>query len=371
MAAKISSSEKLDQTIDWEYETAIDQDLRDKADDSIQHAVRKAGHGATILMTGTTGVLGKHILNSLAADDRVARIHCIAVRDKPSRAAPTGPKVVVHPGEMSEPFFGMAETDFSRLAEEVDIIVHSGANRSFFDYFQLLKGPNYTSTRTIVRLAASCKIPVHFISSGGVLNLDADSRGNNDAVTHAATPVGAQTPKDGSEGYVSSKWASEKHLEKASSQLGVPVNIHRVVPAGEGVEPTEAMFQDPVGQFKEITKKLQLLPSQSGWEGAFDLIQVEHLAQRIVSASINSATSDPTSDGNTARYIHHRCEMRVEMADVLPMVEQSGYKGQFGTLPAHKWIGRAKQEGLRWHIASQDSVVVGDEKAGEMVMVKR
>lgn len=371
MAAKIASAEKLDQTIDWEEETAIDQELLDQANDGIQHVVRKAGDGVTILMTGTTGFLGKHILNSLAADKRVTRIHCIAVRDKPTRVAPSGPKVSIHPGDMSEPFFGMPEADFKQLAEEVDIIVHSGANRSFFDYFQLLKGSNYTSTRSIVRLATSRKIPVHFISSGGVLNLDADEQGNDDAITHAAAPVAAQPPMDGSEGYVSSKWASEKHLEKASSQLGVPVTIHRVVPAGNGAEPTEAMFEDLVGQFKEITKKLQLLPSQSGWEGAFDLIQVEHLAQRIADASIDSATSDPTSGGNSALYIHHRCEMRVEMADVLPMVEQSGYKDQFGTLPAHKWIGRAKLEGLRWHIASQDSAVVGDEDAGEMVMVRR
>lgn len=371
MAAKIASAEKLDQTIDWEDETAIDQDLLDKADDSIQHAVSRVGDGATILMTGTTGFLGKHILNNLAADRRVARIHCVAVRDKPNRAAPSGPKIVVYPGDMSEPFLGMPEADFNQLAETVDVIVHSGANRSFFDYFQLLKGSNYTSTRSIVRLAATRKIPVHFISSGGVLNLDADDQGNNDAITHAPTSVEARPPKDGSEGYVSSKWASEKHLEKAASQLGVPVTIHRVVPAGDGAEPTEAMFEDLVGQFKAITKKIQLLPSQSGWEGAFDLIQVEDLAQRIVSAGIDSVTSDPTSDGDAACYIHHRCEMRVEMADVLPMVEQSGYKDQFGTLPAHKWIGRAKLEGLRWHIASQDSAVVGDEEAGEMVMVKR
>lgn len=371
MAAKIASSEKVDQTIDWEDEIAIDQDLLDQVDSSIKHAPRRAGDGATILMTGTTGFLGKHVLNSLAADDRVARIHCVAVRDKPTRAAPSGPKIIVHPGEMSEPLFGMPEADFKQLAEEVDIIVHSGANRSFFDYFQLLKGSNYTSTRSIVRLAASRKIPVHFISSGGVLNLDADEQGNNDATTHGATPVVAQPPKDGSEGYVSSKWASERHLEKASSLLGVPVTIHRVVPAGKDAEPTEAMFEDLVGQFKEITKKLQLLPSQSGWEGAFDLIQVEPLAQRIANASIDSAASDSRSGENLAIYAHHRCEMRVEMADVLPMVEQSGYKDQFGTLPAHKWIGRAKLEGLRWHIASQDSAVVGDEEAGEMVVVRR
>lgn len=374
MAAKISSAEKLDQNIDWEEETAIDKDLLDTADVSVKPALKAAGEGLNILMTGTTGFLGKHVLNTLAADSRVAKIHCVAVRDKPSRDAPSGPKLVVHPGDMSEPFLGMDEDDYNELTEEIDLIVHSGANRSFFDYFQLLKGSNYTSTRSLVRLAATRKIPVHFISSGGVLNLDADESGDNDAVTHAATTVQAQPPRDGSEGYVASKWASEKHLEKAAAQLGLPVTIHRVVPAGDGAEPTEEMFEDLVGQFKEITKKLQLLPSQSGWEGAFDLIQVEELARRIVSASIDCATSTTTTSpaaASEAKYVHHRCEMRVEMADVLPMVEQSGYKDQYGTLPAHKWIGRAKLEGLRWHIASQDSAIVGDEEAGEMVMVRR
>ncbi|KUI61972.1 Polyketide synthase-nonribosomal peptide synthetase [Cytospora mali] len=371
MAAKISSAEKLDLTIDWDEETAIDRDLLDNTDISVGPALKASGEGLNILMTGTTGFLGKHILNTLAADSRVAKIHCVAVRDKPTRAAPTGPKFVVHPGDMSEPFLGMDEEEFNQLTEEIDLIVHSGANRSFFDYFQLLKGSNYTSTRSVVCLAAARKIPVHFISSGGVLNLDADESGNNDAITHPATAVQAQPPKDGSEGYVSSKWASEKHLEKAASQLGIPVTIHRVVPAGDGAEPTEAMFEDLVSQFKEITKKIQLLPSQSGWEGAFDLIQVEDLAQRIVSASVDCATTAAPAPTSEATYVHHRCEMRVEMADVLPMVEQSGYKDKYDTLPAHKWIGRAKLEGLRWHIASQDSAVVGDEEAGEMVMVRR
>ena len=48
-----------------------------------------------------------------------------------------------------------------------------------------------------------------------------------------------EPPKDGSNGYVASKWASEVVLEKAARQAGIPVTVHRTLAASPGKKASE------------------------------------------------------------------------------------------------------------------------------------
>lgn len=353
MAARIETAEKAED-IDWEVETALDEDIVRPTN----LVPRAAKDGVTVLMTGCTGFVGRHLLQKLVEDKRVTRVHCVGVRPK-KRVLPMveSDKIVTYEGDLGEPLLGLEPDVFGQLAAEVDFILHSGANRSFFDNYNLLKGPNLTATRTLVRLAAQNRTPLHFISSGGVLDLTRENR----------TP-----PTDGSDGYIATKWASEKHLARAAEALGIPVAIHRVVPAGEEMTVTDDMLVDLMRQMREIATEMKTLPSQSGWNGSFDLIQVEDLAQRITDAGLTATGVLPTTvEAELMQTVHHTCEVRVEMNDILPFVDSFSEGKDFDSLPAHKWIGQAKLRGLRWHIASMDSAVVGDEDAGEMVAVRR
>ncbi|KAJ5992495.1 hypothetical protein N7451_008219 [Penicillium sp. IBT 35674x] len=102
------------------------------------------------------------------------------------------------------------------------MIIHSGANRSFFSTYDQVQAINVQSTKELPLMSAASLrdhrrvVPFHFLSG-----------------TEAAT---IEHASDGSEGYVASKWASERFLGKYSDQLRFPVHVHRQLPVPEGHE---------------------------------------------------------------------------------------------------------------------------------------
>ena len=78
MAQRLSKGSTTTVAIDWEKETAIPEFEYPIAVDnsSEDQPVR----GRTVILTGATGFLGGHILQHLVASERVAQIHCIAIR---------------------------------------------------------------------------------------------------------------------------------------------------------------------------------------------------------------------------------------------------------------------------------------------------
>lgn len=49
------------------------------------------------------------------------------------------------------------------------MILHMGAVRSFWDNYHVLRPSNVHPTKELVKLAAPRRIPIHFISTSGVL----------------------------------------------------------------------------------------------------------------------------------------------------------------------------------------------------------
>jgi hybrid polyketide synthase/nonribosomal peptide synthetase ACE1 len=129
--------------------------------------------------------------------------------------------------------------------------------RAFFEPYALLRKTNVVSTKELVSLASIHKIPIHFISSGGLLCA-------NDVTAKADESVRKYVPKtDGSEGYLASKWASEVMLENAGRDLAVPVVIHRDLetPNPENTALQAEILEDLLG----MTKEMQTLPQLAGW----------------------------------------------------------------------------------------------------------
>lgn len=229
MAFKIESTASL-ADIDWEDETSLEQELIAAASRS---SARPDKPKRSIILTGATGHLGGFFLDKLIEDARIDKIHCVAVRPegtKPRDKLYTSPKVVIHPGNLAEPLLGLSPLEFKRLGHEADAIIHLGANRSFWDHYHATKATNFESTKELVRLSAENKIPLHFMSSHGVLGESFD------ATQHLCIPE-TQPCADGTSGYIASKWASEVYIGKAVQMLGLPLHIHRCSPC---VEPQPA-----------------------------------------------------------------------------------------------------------------------------------
>jgi hybrid polyketide synthase/nonribosomal peptide synthetase ACE1 len=371
MAKRITSGESV-VAIDWHTETSITQALVANkavanADVARPSAPCKRVSGLTVVLTGATGYMGSRILKSLAEDDRVAVIHCVALRNhsdmSPRTLAVDSPKLHLHTGEFSEPRIGLMEQDFDTLAETADVIVHSGANRAFWDYYDNLRGPNVNSTKALVDLAASRRTPIHFISSGGVHLI----RDSSDTRLYPSESVAAfPPPSDGSNGYIASKWASEVYLEKAAKELHIPVSIHRFVPAvaGEENEPPVELLEE----LRDLALRLNALPAPSGWVGTFDLSPAGDLAADLAHSALDSLVHSEDEPVQTSpHFVHYVSKVKLSMESVRQYMEMlqevSGDVEASGNtlqrLPPLMWAGKAKKEGLSWHFTSTDFVAMG------------
>jgi len=188
-----------------------------------------------ILLTGSTGFFGAHLLRELL-DATTARIWCLVrARDTPQalqRIADAAARyqlpglpsdrVVPLPGDLGSPFLGLSPGEFQELARSTDIIYHAGASVNFIYPFAALRAANVTGTREVIRLAGIHQgIPVHYVSTTAVL-AGLGAMGVREATED--TPLAH--PDRLHIGYVETKFVAEELLRNAG-QAGLPVAIYR------------------------------------------------------------------------------------------------------------------------------------------------
>lgn len=193
MAAMIISG-KDSSAIDWDQETALPKSWL-----TAQHAQRDSRKASTenltVILTGATGFIGRGLLPLLIQDDRISTVYCIVrtADGYPTSLADNSPKISLLYGDLSKSNLGLSLAEFDTLPSDVDVIMHCGANRSFWDSYDVLGDVNVGACKELARLASKRRIHLHFISSGSVQQYD-----------------DVKPPTDGSDGYVSSKWAAEQ-----------------------------------------------------------------------------------------------------------------------------------------------------------------
>jgi amino acid adenylation domain-containing protein/thioester reductase-like protein len=188
-----------------------------------------------ILLTGSTGFFGAHLLSELLAAT-TARVWCLVRAPDEAQAMaritaaaaryelaglPAG-RVVPLPGDLASPRLGLSPGQFCELARSVDVIHHAGAAVNFIYPYEELRAANVTGTREVIRLAAEARgIPVHYVSSTAVL------AGLGVAGVREVTE---ETPLAHADrlgvGYVETKFVAEELLRNAA-RAGLPVAIYR------------------------------------------------------------------------------------------------------------------------------------------------
>ncbi|KAK7738315.1 putative Hybrid PKS-NRPS biosynthetic cluster [Cytospora paraplurivora] len=347
MAAKVQGQfAQAARSIEWEKETAIDRaDIVSRTTELFkpEHAQSPPGpnRGKVILLTGATGNLASALLPELTRNDEIAEVHCVAVRDTAKAetalgAASLSPqqraKIRLYAGDLTAPRLGVAsEGDFARLMATIDAIVHLAAARAFWDDYYVLRAGNVTSVRELLLLAAPRRIPIHFLSSGGVARYTAATQQQQQQYP----------PVDGSDGYVSGKWAVERILDSAARELGVAATIYRTLPlkaddcnvvGGPVIQREEAL-----DAFVRHSKSLSALPSDSmsAWDGHVDLLRLSSVAQAItqnIIATKNREKSDSADVTITTMVQAHDAETRVTIADIMSHLktqlgnEQEGFE---------------------------------------------
>lgn len=346
MAHKIEEGSKVD-LIDWEKETtppATPSFLKDVSE--IRASQQKKTK--TVLVTGGTGFLARYILPKLAANPDVGTIHCIAVREKPSegpRKLFSSSKIISHSGDLSAPLLGLSEGEFRDLSGQVDVILHMGAVRSFWDNYNILRRSNVHPTKELVKLAIPRRVPIHYISTVGVLPREIGT----DAVSAAAHAP----PLDGTNGYVATRWASERILERS----GLPATVVRFLPSAQKASPKQEL--DEFVRFVDVTGKM---PDMNGWEGRMDMVSAKQAANWLYESILPDQSADITRVAT--QFVHYESSVTINVAELRTYIEQQrGDKG-LERMPGLQWIGRIKALGFEYLLTSQEATI-GSSAWGE------
>jgi amino acid adenylation domain-containing protein/thioester reductase-like protein len=188
-----------------------------------------------ILLTGSTGFLGAHLLRELLAAT-TARVWCLVRARDASHALQRitdaaaryelgdlpADRVVPLPGDLASPLLGLSPGEFRELARSTDVIYHAGAIVNFIYPYEELRAANVAGTRELIRLASLDRgIPVHYVSTTAVLA---------GLGVMGVREVTEDTPLAHADrlrvGYVETKFVAEELLRNAG-RAGLPVAIYR------------------------------------------------------------------------------------------------------------------------------------------------
>ena len=344
MARKIEESASVD-LIDWELETCPPV-----VPSFLQGVPAKSETKAkTILATGGTSFLAKYFLPQLAARSDIDTIHCVAVRDKPREENTfSSPKIVCHIGDLSLPLLGLGVDEFRELANKVDVIIHMGAVRSFWDNYHVLRPSNVQPTKELVKLAAPHRIPIHYISTVGVLP--------RAATENSAGSAAAYMPSlEGTDGYVATKWASERILERSAASLGISSTVYRFLPASQQ-QPSQK--QELLESFLHFVDVSGTTPDMSVWSGRLHFIPAEQVSRWLCDSIVTTAATVATA----TQFSHYESPLSIHTDELSAYIkQQKGNWEDLERMPLLKWFGRIKALGFNYLLASQEATVGGSE----------
>lgn len=341
------------QSLDWDVESALPSELVSLDESSIVN--RPVKTHMSVLLTGSTGFLGRSILSQLLKHNGISKIHCVAVRKQPDMndSLFASGKVVVHMGDLSLPMLGLTEADMNGIFSNVDVIIHNGADVSFMKTYQSLRRPNVGSTKELIRLSAIHHTPFHFVSTAGVVHLSGQETYEERSVSPYPPPV------QGWDGYVASKWASERLLEKVVEKFGTAAWIHRPTSiTGDDVPAT-----DIVQNTLKYSRLMKAVPDLRGWSGYFDFVGVDSVAKGIVGVVLNHELTAEKFE--QPKYVHHCGEDVVEVKDMKAFVERQ-VGGEVRTLGWSDWIESARRLGLNELVATFMATL--QKKEGTLLM---
>ncbi|KAI9693988.1 MAG: putative Hybrid PKS-NRPS biosynthetic cluster [Bathelium mastoideum] len=317
--------------IDWEEETALTNDLYDL---EISPTPKDVGLPfKTVVLTGATGFLGQAILARMVEDFGIDKIHAIAVRRDRSDlpAIFSNSKIEVHSGDLSSPRLGLSEAKAVEVFGEADAVIHNGADVSFLKTYRTLSKANVGSTRELMKFCLPRRVPVHYISSASVAHLSGKPVFGEESVA----PF--EPPKDGSDGYTASKWASERFLERMSEKFLVPIWIHRP----SSVTGDNAPTLDLMSNLLNFSKKMRKVPKSPAWKGSLDFVGVETVASQI----LDEVKHDNAPFTGTVRYVYESGDLEIAVQDMQRSLEKETGE-RFETLNVGEWTRAAKAAGL-------------------------
>ncbi|KAK4199185.1 putative hybrid NRPS/PKS enzyme [Triangularia verruculosa] len=316
----------------------------------------------TVILTGATGFLGRHILHQLLPNPLVKIIHCIAVRNTskfPSRILDS-PKIALYPGDLRDPNLGLSPVITQQIFTPSSpttktVIIHNGADINFLRPYPVLRPANFLSTKTLVRFMLKYSNPIsaspptfHFISTAGVAQLGTSDLYEEPLFLHQHQP-----PDPTANGYVLSKYASEQYLHNAHLASGLPITIHRP----SYILGDDAPQLDIMHNVLLYSEKLQTVPKMPAVERWLQFVGIDEVARDI---AIDVLSTEPFRDD--VKYRNHCGDtqnwVRLDQLAGYLTKKHAG-KVQFGETGSERWLPLAERAGLPGEVAGYLGDLIG------------
>lgn len=322
-------------TVDWESDMALPTTWGT----ALRPLLPKFKDNPTILLTGATGYLGRHLLQTLVEKSEINKVICL-VRNPAKLVLAEHDKVQTILCDLDMPNMGLSGQHFEELATTTDVIIHCAANRSFWDSYESLRGVNVLPVQELIRMASPRQIPVHFLSSG------------------AASP-------SSTDGYLLSKFVAEELLKSASGSLGLQVYIHTPEGLAQGTDPTNN--EEVINAFVTCAQRVGARPGFDGFRGHMDLLETDVFVEKLNKAIVKGMTVDVVgSVGSTASRVAYQGVHRVDVKKSI--IDHLGEHAEWQSLPTMDpllWMGEVKRAGFPYVITAQDITV--SSNSGQLI----
>lgn len=332
--------------IDWNSEIALPE--------AAEFATNKipAARPRVIVLTGVSGLLGRHLLIRLLQDPSVVEIVCIAVRRLDERLRSKelleDGRIKYYEGDLRELRLGLSEEDAAHIFSGADAVIHNGADTSHLKFYPEIKAANTGSTKELIRLCMARKVPIHYLSSIGVALL-----GNYKSFPEISIAA-HNPPVDGSYGYIAAKWASERMLEEFQKKRGVNVWIHRpstIIREGADAENAAAQM-DWMNALVAYMFKTKAVPVLKNLHGSLDFVYVQNATNSILTSVFENKPKSPSAGGSGTTYLHQVGDMVLPLENLKDFVVKATGFANIDEFPVEEWTARAVKAGLHRGIAA-------------------
>lgn len=259
-------------------------------------AVSDVKSARKILLTGATGFLGAFLLDELLSRTTAEVVCLVRAGDELSAKrrvlknlsryslAPlnAAERIRVVPGDFSKPHLGLSTEEYQKLAKDIDVIYHLGADVNLALPYESLRATNVGGVVEILRLAAHTRTkPVHLTTTYAVHITD-ENRGQQISEADPLPPFEKLLY-----GYGQTKWVGEQ-LVRTARQRGIPVTIYRPGNITGHSQTGSSKTGDLLHTTVLICLRLGAAPER---DVEFDVTPVDYVAQAMMELSLQPNSS--------------------------------------------------------------------------------
>ncbi|KAL9645160.1 hypothetical protein ABK040_002363 [Willaertia magna] len=279
---------------------------------------------SSILLTGSTGFLGSHLLHDLLKNNSLnseSKIYCIirgTSKDKSKERllevlrkykllnenieSLILKKVIVLNGHLSQPQFGLTDEDLNEISNRVTNIYHVAARVEFSQPYTALKSENVNSVLNILHFIQQSKYMkiLHYVSTISVFGDKLQSLtilNENESIGNDYLSSGVKN----AEGYSVTKWVAEKLLMQAFDR-GLNCTIYRVGLCSWSTHAGKANSNDWFTKFLQTIIQLKSYPDTNS---LISLVPVDFVSKSIQEISDHQNALILQSKPNSTLSIYH------------------------------------------------------------------